>query len=115
MNKKEIQTELFCGACLKDSLHTIVYLNGNIYKLTCEECGHTITKPDVVKDIYGEYLERILSKPHRLKDEIEKHPSKTISSLPSRIISKPFRFYKELEGLRSYVYKKKKTDEKDVK
>jgi hypothetical protein len=111
MNKKEVKTELFCNMCMKDTVHTIVYINQIMYTAKCDECDKTtMIHADLFKELSGEFIERVLSKPKRLKEEVENDPGHAISSLPSRIISKPYRIYKEFEGLRKYIYQKNKAN-----
>jgi ribosomal protein S27E len=112
MNKREVKTELFCDKCMNDSIHTIVYINEVMHKVKCDECGKTSMIHDhLIKEISGEFIERVLTKPKRIKKEVENDPSHAISSLPSRIISKPYRIYKEFKGLRKYIYQKKKAND----
>lgn len=108
MNMKEVRCELFCSKCFTDSIQTIVYINDIIYSTKCDDCKQeTILNPNLADKITEKYISRVFSKPERIKNEIEGGLIKTITSLPSRFVTKPFRLYKEVHGLRTYVYKKR--------
>ncbi|UOF90395.1 hypothetical protein LSG31_21485 [Fodinisporobacter ferrooxydans] len=113
MYKREVETELFCVQCAKDSLHTVVYINGIIYKITCETCGKIVVNGTLSKEVYGRLVERALTKPKRMKQEIEQEIKlgelRKMMRLPLRMVSKPFRLYHEVEGIKKLEKEKPMT------
>ena len=106
MNETKFETELYCIGCLGQSRHTVIYVNDILYKVTCETCGReSVIKPDLPKEIYSRYFDRILSKPKRITKEFREDLSHFLSSLPYRILSKPYRTYREFRGILKYVHK----------
>lgn len=97
MTKNRIKADLFCVNCEKESPHEIEYKDEQIYKITCEECGIQvqINQEFMNKHFKEEFTKRILSKPVRMTEEMEADLSGFLKSLPTRVISKPFRVYKE--------------------
>ncbi|UFJ42363.1 hypothetical protein LOK74_07715 [Brevibacillus humidisoli] len=113
MIENKFETELYCIDCLGQSLHTVVYVNDVLYKVTCESCGKEhVIKPDLPKEIYVRYVDRILSKPKRITKEFREDLSHFLSSLPFRLLSKPYRTYNELRGIFRYVHKQSARKEK---
>ncbi|WP_232696321.1 hypothetical protein [Brevibacillus daliensis] len=106
MKETAIETELYCMTCLGQAPHTVIYVNDILYKVTCEQCGkESVMEPDLIKEIYTQYVDRIISKPHRITQEFREDLSHFISTLPYRVISKPYRTYQEFSGI--FHYRKK--------
>lgn len=95
--KNRIEADLFCVNCEKESLHEIEYKDDQIYKITCKECRIQvqINQEFVNKHFKEEFTKRILTKPVRMTAEMEADLSSFLKSLPTRVISKPYRVYKE--------------------
>lgn len=100
---EKITTELFCPKCKEETIHEITYFEDKISKMMCLECGKEYCLLDS-EDIYFKYLKklhnRIKTKPNRIKKEIKEDMSKSISSLPIRMIKKPFRMLEEYRKLK---------------
>ncbi len=101
-----IETELYCITCLGQAPHTVTYVHDILYMVKCEQCGkESVMEPDLLKEIYSQYVDRIISKPQRITQEFREDLSHFISTMPYRVISKPFRTYKELKAI--FRYRKK--------
>ena len=99
MNKNTMDTCLFCLHCDKETEHQIVYQNNQIQSIKCRECGMTvqINEDYVQKHSRDELVQRVLSKPRRITREIQADLNGFLKSLPHRMITKPYRVYKEWE------------------
>ncbi|MDO9493356.1 bh protein [Acetobacterium sp.] len=97
MPKNRIEADLFCVICEKDTPHEIEYKNEQISQITCKECSIQIQiNQEFVNNHFKEdFVKRVLSKPTRMTAEMEADLSIFLKSLPSRVISKPYRVYKE--------------------
>jgi len=101
LEKEEIKTSLTCLRCQKDTLHRVVYQGGMIRAIRCEECGLEVSFDQTkLLALYGEDLvKRVLTKPRRLTEEYERDLFTFFSSIPFRIVTKPYRMLRELESL----------------
>ncbi|MEN3185460.1 MAG: bh protein [Atribacterota bacterium] len=101
MEKEKMKTSLTCLRCQKDTLHSVVYQGEVIRIIRCEECGLEVSfDQKKLLTLYGEdLLKRVLTKPRRLTEEYEKDLFSFFSSIPFRIVTKPYRILKELESL----------------
>lgn len=97
MKKNCIEADLFCVNCENETTHEIEYKDEQIYRITCENCGIQvqINQEFVNKHFKEEFIKRIFTKPVRMTEEMEADLSLFLKSLPSRVISKPYRVYKE--------------------
>lgn len=94
----EMKTELFCLHCNKECPHTVTYMGKYLQEIKCEECGiHLeIDKLKIMEHYAEDFLERVLTKPHRLTEEMKAGLTHFLKSLPVRIIKKPYRVSKEV-------------------
>ncbi len=93
-----MKTELFCLHCNQERLHTIIYLGTYLKEVRCQECGAHIEmdRKRILETYTAEAIDRILTKPHRLTEEVRRNLSNFIKSFPIRIITKPLRVVKEV-------------------
>ncbi|UFT98596.1 bh protein [Radiobacillus kanasensis] len=114
MEKKYMETELFCIHCEDDTLHQITYINDVITKVECEECHNIIElRVNVMQEFYKESYQRIASKPARMTNEYRDDLSHFLFSLPIRVITKPYRIVKDLKGSREIIRDYQSTHHKD--
>lgn len=93
----KVDAYLFCMNCDKETEHEIDYLDGQIHKITCKNCGIDIQiNQEYVKEHYkDDFISRVMSKPKRMTKEMEADLNGFLRSLPYRVITKPYRVYKE--------------------
>jgi hypothetical protein len=96
-----MEAELFCLHCNKDTPHTVTYVGNTLKSIKCTQCGNEIEiKREKLLGSYAvDFIERILTKPYRMTKELEGDIKKFILSLPIRIITKPYRIAKEVEDI----------------
>ena len=97
MKSELIETNLYCLHCEKETPHVITYTGDYVRKIRCDIC-HTeiqIDKDKILKFYTSKMLKRLFTKPERLTDELRKDMSSFLTSLPFRIVSKPYRMAKE--------------------
>ena len=94
----QMKSDLFCLHCNKECEHTITYLGKHLQDIGCDECGiHIhIDKLKIMEHYAESVVERLLTKPHRINEEIKKGLSSFLKSLPIRVIKKPYEVTKEV-------------------
>ncbi|MEK8132155.1 bh protein [Paenibacillus filicis] len=106
MKEKTLETFLFCNHCKEEEGHIIVYLNNRISEIKCQTCGLKLSiQIDLSHELYNEVYKRIRSKPARMTEEYRNHISQFLMTLPVRVISKPYRVYREVKEIRGYFRK----------
>ena len=98
---KEMEADLFCLHCNTDTVHLVTYKGSYLKSVKCNDCGSELEiKRDRLLEFYAsDFIERILTKPHRMTKEVEGDLKKLITSLPIRIITKPYRVVKEVKDI----------------
>lgn len=93
----KVDAYLFCMNCDKETEHEIEYKDAQIHRILCKNCGVGIQiNQEYVKEHYKEdFISRVVSKPKRMTKEMEKDLNAFLRSLPYRVITKPYRVYKE--------------------
>lgn len=96
-----MEAELFCLHCNKDTPHVVTYVGNTLKSVKCTQCGNEIEirKEKLLGNYAVDFIERILTKPYRMTKELEGDIKKFILSLPIRIITKPYRIVKEVEDI----------------
>lgn len=97
----EMKAILFCLHCNKETEHTINYIGNIISSIRCEKCGTEIeVKKETLIGTYTEdFINRIITKPHRMTKELESDLTSFLISLPIRIITKPYRLLGEVKEI----------------
>jgi len=81
----KVKAQLFCLHCNKETNHTITC--GNEIRINREKLLETYT---------ADFIDRVLTKPHRITEEIKKDLSHFLKSMPIRILTKPYRVAREI-------------------
>lgn len=93
----KVETELTCSQCDEETIHTMVYLNDEIYKITCQECGKS--NSFYKRHPYQHYMlstaKRLLREPAKWNREIQRQGASFLFSLPRRVLTKPYRMVSE--------------------
>jgi len=94
----KLKTLLFCLHCNKETEHTIVYKGDYLEFIKCNICKNEIkiSREKLVEVYTADFIDRVLTKPHRLTKEIKGDLSQFLKSIPIRILTKPYRLAKEL-------------------
>lgn len=97
-----MKADLYCINCNEDTPHEVIYIGENIEKITCLECNTylEIDKNLALSNYAVDIFKRVSSKPERMSKEIKEDLSKFLSSIPARIVTKPYRMIKEYRKLK---------------
>lgn len=93
-----LHTTLLCLHCDKPTEHVITYTGEKLSSITCRECGTSLSvdRKRLGERMAAEAVERILTKPKRMTEEMRKDLAGFIASLPIRIVTKPYRMAREV-------------------
>lgn len=102
MDITKVEMDLFCEICNEDTVHVITYAGQKVIKAYCTKCHKEFhTNKDVALAAYtDEVMQRIRTKPKRMKAELKSHPVKSVISMPARLITKFFRIEKEYNDIK---------------
>ncbi len=105
----KLKTSLFCLHCNKETSHTIIYRGRYLEEVKCNVCGNEIRidREKLVETYTSDFIDRVLTKPHRLTKEMKQDLSQFLKSLPIRILTKPYRIAREIEDVLSEKEDKK--------
>jgi hypothetical protein len=95
---KHLECSFYCNGCKKEEIHCLVYINDVLVSSECKNCGRQVhfSEQTLMTYFAKDIVQRILTKPQRLSEELKKDLHKAILTLPSRIISKPYRLVEEM-------------------
>lgn len=101
MKVNRIKVELYCNKCNKETVHEIIYFDNKIETINCTQCHLQtgIHYKELRKSYHADVLERILSKPHRMNDEMHDDLSEFFKKLPKRLLTKPKRITEEFKDV----------------
>jgi transcription elongation factor Elf1 len=99
MPNNSMDAYLFCMNCDKETEHQIDYHDGQIHRITCKECGMAvqINQEYVNTHFKEDFVARVMTKPRRMTEEMQQDLNGFLRTLPHRVITKPYRVYKEWE------------------
>lgn len=98
MEKKVLRTVLLCSHCNKETIHELHYINDTLDSVECSVCSSHIQKKEseVQTLLLGELAKRITTKPSRMREEMQKDFWHFAGQISIRMVTKPYRFTKEL-------------------
>ena len=93
-----LDARLRCLHCDRETDHSITYVGPYLNRIRCKECGTEIAldRTRAVEFYASDALERILTKPHRMTEEMRNDLTTFLASLPIRVITKPYRMAREI-------------------
>ena len=103
MKDEEAKIVLFCINCNKESPHTVNYIGSYLRSVSCDSCSRTIEiDRRHLRTVFAEdFINRILTKPHRMTEDMKKAIAILMPFFPKRLIREPIKVLKEI-----YVLKK---------
>lgn len=95
---EKVETYLHCVKCDQETEHVVVYLDDEIKSIKCKKCGRVsgIEKKELIELYTIETAEHILTEPLKLNKGIKEHGSKFLFSFSKRLLTKPYRVFKEV-------------------
>ena len=94
-----VDVSLFCSSCLETTPHKLHYYKSTIQYSVCKKCGlkmNIVSLQIKFRHYPEELIHRVLTKPERFVEEIYKQRYKIIFTIPTRVVTKPYRVIKEI-------------------
>ncbi|MDQ0298906.1 hypothetical protein J2S78_001326 [Salibacterium salarium] len=109
MKTNSMESDLYCNQCREEVPHVIRYINHELSSIMCQKCGRELeVDVDIMNELYGEVYSRITTKPSRITKEYRHNHSDFFFSLPTRVISKPYRLMKDMHETQKVIRRYKK-------
>lgn len=101
MKDEEAKITLFCVNCNDEEAHTVHYIGNYLKSISCDNCGKKIEiDRRHLRTVFAEdFINRILTKPHRMTEDMKKAVATLIPFFPKRLIKEPFQVLKEIYGI----------------
>jgi hypothetical protein len=98
MKDEEAKIVLFCINCNKESPHTVNYIGSYLRSVSCNNCSRTIEiDRRHLRTVFAEdFINRILTKPHRMTEDMKKAVAILMPFFPKRLIREPIKVLKEI-------------------
>ena len=93
-----LHSTLLCLHCDRPTEHVITYVGDRLSSVTCRECGTSLSvdRQKLAERMAADAVERLLTKPKRITEEIRNDLAGFLASLPIRIVTKPYRLAREV-------------------
>ena len=98
MKDEEATIVLFCVNCDKESPHTVHYICSYLKSVSCDSCSKKIEiDRRHLRTVFAEdFINRILTKPHRINEDMKKAVATLMPFFPKRLIREPLKVLKEI-------------------
>ncbi len=89
---------LFCINCNKEVPHTVDYIGNYLRAVECKDCGKRIEiDRRHLRTVFAEdFINRILTKPHRMTEDMKKAVVTLMPFFPKRLLREPLTVLKEI-------------------
>jgi hypothetical protein len=104
---------LFCINCNEETPHTVQYIGSYLRSVSCDNCTKKIeVDRRHLRTVFAEdFIDRILTKPHRMTEDMKRAIAILMPFFPKRLIREPLKVLKEIyEILKKNGKNKKKLD-----
>lgn len=101
MKDEEAKILLFCVNCNKESKHTVHYIGNYLRSIECDSCKKKIEiDRRHLRTVFAEdFINRILTKPHRMTEDMKKAVATLVPFFPKRLIREPLKVLKEIYNI----------------
>jgi hypothetical protein len=98
MKDEKAKIVLFCVNCNKESPHTVYYIGNYLRSVVCDNCNKKIEiDRRHLKTVFAEeFINRILTKPHRVTEDMKKAIATLMPFFPKRLFKEPLKVMKEI-------------------
>lgn len=100
--KDEItQITLFCVNCNEETTHTVHYIGDYLRSISCDSCSKKIEiDRRHLRTVFAEdFIDRVLSKPHRMTEDMKKAFATLLPFFPKRLFREPLQVLREIYGV----------------
>ena len=98
MKDEKEKITLFCVNCRKDTSHTVNYIGSYLKSIQCNKCGKKVEiDRRHLRTVFAEdFINRILTKPHRVTEDMKRAFSTIVPFFPKRLIKEPLKVVREI-------------------
>jgi hypothetical protein len=94
----EAKIILFCINCNAETPHTVTYIGDYLKSIQCDNC---LKKVEIdrrhLRTVFAEdFIDRILSKPHRMTHDFKEAMAYLVPFFPKRLLKEPKKVIKEI-------------------
>jgi hypothetical protein len=100
--KDEINSiTLFCVNCNEETPHTVQYIGSYLRSVSCDNCSKKIEiDRRHLRTVFAEdFIDRILTKPHRINEDMKKAFATLMPFFPKRLFLEPLQVFREIYGI----------------
>ncbi|MCX6384172.1 MAG: bh protein [Actinobacteria bacterium] len=95
---EETKIVLFCINCNSETSHTVNYIGEYLKSIQCDKC---LKKVEIdrrhLRTVFAEdFIDRILSKPHRMSHDLKEAMACLVPFFPKRLFKEPKKVIKEI-------------------
>jgi hypothetical protein len=89
---------LFCINCNEETPHTVQYIGSYLRSVSCDNCTKKIeVDRRHLRTVFAEdFIDRILTKPHRMTEDMKRAVAILMPFFPKRLIREPLKVLKEI-------------------
>jgi hypothetical protein len=89
---------LFCINCNEETPHTVQYIGSYLRSVSCDNCTKKIeVDRRHLRTVFAEdFIDRILTKPHRMTEDMKRAIAILMPFFPKRLIREPLKVLKEI-------------------
>ncbi len=100
---------LYCINCNEETPHTVHYIGNFLRSVSCDNCSKKIEiDRRHLRTVFAEeFIDRILTKPHRMTEDMKKALATLTPFFPKRLFKEPLQVFREIYEIL------KKEDKKD--
>jgi hypothetical protein len=98
MKDEEAKIVLYCINCDREAPHTVHYIGNYLRSVSCDNCSKKIEiDRRHLRTVFAEdFINRILTKPHRMTEDMKKAVAELMPFFPKRLIREPLKVLKEI-------------------
>ncbi|MBM3700499.1 MAG: bh protein [Actinobacteria bacterium] len=113
MKDEVTKINLFCINCNEETPHTVKYIGSYLRSVVCDECTKKIEiDRRHLRTVFAEdFIDRILTKPHRMTEDMKKAFATLTPFFPKRLIREPLQVLRDIYE----VLKKDTSKEEKIK
>jgi len=92
---------LFCVNCNEETPHTVQYIGSYLRSVSCDKCTRKIEiDRRHLRTVFAEdFIDRILTKPHRINEDMKKAFATLLPFFPKRLFLEPLQVLREIYGI----------------
>ncbi len=98
MKDEESKIILYCINCDEEVAHSVYYTGSYLRSVKCDRCGKKIEiDRRHLRAVFAEdFIDRILTKPHRMTEDAKKALAILVPFFPKRLIKEPLAVIKDI-------------------